>query len=318
MWRLQKRQNLILLLSAEGKAQNSSLALEVTGEGSGGRETTIAQVEQQARADAMRKALEQAGIQLASVTQVDLGEMTQDEVTAWSRGLVRVIEVLSSKTIFDEKMKAFRCDVRIKVAVDIADMASLMSQVKPIPVDPAAQPLTFEYRFLGFSPGLRGGRASQGLSSGDPVREGQEFQIWFKPDRECYAYVINRDASGAVYVLFPHDQAIANRLVGGQAYTLPEASQAYRFDQITGVETFYLVVSPVEMTDLEWMIRRMGKEGQGATAAMLDGTLRARGVGVVSQRKTQAEALDGQQMEQVTQMLKGNGAMIQIFTLDHR
>jgi len=39
---------------------------------------------------------------------------------------------------------------------------------------------------------------------------------------------------------------------------------------------------------------------------------------VVSQRKTQAEALDGQQMEQVTQMLKGNGAMIQIFTLDHR
>ncbi|MDA0711795.1 MAG: DUF4384 domain-containing protein [bacterium] len=313
---------LILLVASEGSAADSTLELEVIGEGSGGREATISEVEQQARADAMRKALEMAGVQLASVTQVDLAEVTRDEVTAWSRGLVRVIDVVACKTIFDEKMKTFRCDVRLKVAVDLGSMASLMSQVKETRGGPAAQPLTFAYRFAIFRPNSQVGSSTTQLYAGDEVCEGDEFQIWFQPDAPCYAYVINRDASGAVYVLFPHEQSVGNKLTGGQGYSLPGEGRAYRFDSVTGLETFYLVVSPVEMPDLAWMIRRMDREGHGEVAAMLDGTLRARGMRgagtVVSRQNMKGEEADGSFAEEGIERFKGSGAMVRVFTLNHR
>jgi len=302
-------------------AQNQRVELVVTGEASGGHQTTIAQVEKQARADAMRKALEQAGVYLTSVTEIDLAEITRDEVAAWTRGLVRVLEVLTSETTFDAEMKAFRCQVKLKVEVRVRDMDTLMTHVKQARVAETVQApeLAFEYRFMGSQSGLRGVSVPRHFAVGDVVQGGDAFQIWFRPDRDCYAYVINRDASGAVYVLFPHAQAISNRLVGGRGYTLPGDDQAYRFDDVTGTETFYLVVSPVEMADLEWMIARMGNGHDGAVAAMLDGTLRARGLrgaGIVtSGGKSQMKMSDG---GQVTQMFKGRGVMVQTFTLDHR
>ena len=179
----------------------------------------------------------------------------------------------------------------------------------------------FEYLFVTNRSGETGLGSGSHLGSGSVVKAGDAFQIWFKPDRDCYAYVINRDASGAIYVLFPHQQAISNRLEAGRSYTLPGHDQAYQFDDISGVETFYLAVSPVKMADLEWMITRI-QQGAGASmAAMLDGTLKARmrGAGtVVPGQKRQVKMPDGQVAEQVTEMLVGNGAMVQVFMLEHR
>ena len=159
------------------------------------------------------------------------------------------------------------------------------------------------------------------MTAGSVVRAGEAFQIWFKPDRDCYAYVINRDASGAMYVLFPHEQAISNQLEAGRAYILPNREQAYQFDNISGTETFYLAVSPVSMDDLDWMIARI-RQGEGSSmAAMLDGTLKARmrGAGaVIAGPKRQVETLGGRLTQQVTQMLVGKGALVQVFTLEHR
>ena len=43
--------------------------------------------------------------------------LTKDEIQSWSQGLVKVLEVLDTKTDYDSKMKAFRCEMRLKAEV---------------------------------------------------------------------------------------------------------------------------------------------------------------------------------------------------------
>ena len=104
----------LLLFSSALQGQTISdnvFVVEVVGEGSGGKQSTIQQVEQQARQDAMRQAVAQAGVYLESNTQVDMAMLTKDEIQSWSQGLVKVLEVLDTKTDYDSKMKAFRCEM---------------------------------------------------------------------------------------------------------------------------------------------------------------------------------------------------------------
>ena len=317
----------VCLCVAAASAQERPFVVEVTGEGSGGKQATIEAVEKQARYNAMQKALEQAGVYLESVTEVELAAITRDEIQAWTRGLVRVLEVLDSRTTFDSALKAFRCEVRLKVEVRTRDMAELLARVKEAQPEQAGSvpDLGFEYLFIGYRPMGDGSWVERHLEAGSVVRADEEFQIWFKPDRDCYAYVINRDASGAVYVLFPHQKAVSNRLEAGRAYMLPSEDQAYQLDAVTGPETFYLAVSPRPMVDLEWIISRI-KQADGTPkeemVAMLEGTLRvrgARGAGrVVPGRKQQVQTPGGRATEQVTQMLQGKGALMRVITLDHR
>tara|TARA_B100001123_G_scaffold446722_1_gene601999 strand:+ start:2687 stop:3097 length:411 start_codon:yes stop_codon:yes gene_type:complete len=104
----------LLLFSSALQGQivaDNVFVVEVVGEGSGGKQSTFQQVEQQARQDAMRQAVEQAGVYLESNTQVDMAMLTKDEIQSWSQGLVKVLEVLDTKTDYDSKMKAFRCEM---------------------------------------------------------------------------------------------------------------------------------------------------------------------------------------------------------------
>jgi hypothetical protein len=276
---------------------------------------------------------------VSSETTLDLTVVTQDEIRAWTQGLVRVLEVLENTTVFDSNLKAFRCTVRLRVEVRAGDMKALMERVKetqqmeqvkeaqqveemPVPGPPA---MAFEYVLMGQRPSMGGIWQTRQLEDGSIVQSGDELQIWFRPDQDCYAYVINRDASGAVYVLFPHEQAVSNRLEAGRDYLLPSPDTAYRFDDVTGSEIFYLAVSPAPMPDLSWMIAGM-KQADGerrmGMMAMLGGTLQARGVRgagtVVPGRRQRFETASGGATEQVTRMFEGSGARVQVIRLRHR
>ena len=122
---------LLFSYSLQGQTVSDNIfVVEVVGEGSGGKQSTIQQVEQQARQDAMRQAVEQAGVYLESNTQVDMAMLTKDEIQSWSQGLVKVLEVLDTKTDYDSKMKAFRCEMRLKAEVRTRDMSELLNRVK--------------------------------------------------------------------------------------------------------------------------------------------------------------------------------------------
>ncbi len=122
---------LLFSYALQGQTVSDNIfVVEVVGEGSGGKQSTIQQVEQQARQDAMRQAVEQAGVYLESNTQVDMAMLTKDEIQSWSQGLVKVLEVLDTKTDYDSKMKAFRCEMRLKAEVRTRDMSELLNRVK--------------------------------------------------------------------------------------------------------------------------------------------------------------------------------------------
>ena len=105
---------------------------------------------------------------------------------------------------------------------------------------------------------------------------------------------------------------------------MPDRELFYELDDVVGLETFYLVVSPTPMADLEWIIGRIEKLGDDASGmvATLDGTLRtrgARGAGkVVAARKTTGRLSSGKTVEKVTEMIEGNGALVRVVTVDHR
>jgi len=61
--------------------------VEVTGEGSGGKQSTIAEVEQQAKQDAMRQAVEQAGVYLETNTQVDMARLSKWTLSSSGAGI---------------------------------------------------------------------------------------------------------------------------------------------------------------------------------------------------------------------------------------
>jgi hypothetical protein len=290
----------------------SVFVVEVTGEGSGGKQSTIAQVEQQARQDAMRQAIEQAGVYLETNTQVDMAMLTKDEIQSWSQGMVKVLEVLETTTDYDPELKAFRCEMRLKAEVRTAQAAS-------------AAPLSFEFSFLAQRLMADGSWAEVRVKDGSVLNSGDQFQISVRADRDCHAYVINQDASGAVYVLFPHEEAVSNSLSGRRDYVLPVQEKFYELDDVVGLETFYIAVSPTPMADLEWMIGQIEKLGSDAKGmvAMLDGTLknrggRTRGAGKVVSGKKKGKLSSGKSVEQVTEMIKGKGALVRVISLDHR
>ena len=307
-------------------SEENTLVVEVSGESSGGKESTIAQVEDQAKQAALGQAVEQAGVYLESTTEVNMAEISKDEIQSWAQGFVKVLEVLANKTDFDPELKAFRCEMLLKVEVRTRDMSELLERVKQDRASQAAaeQPLSFEYSFLAQRRMEGGEWAEVRVKDGSVLRSGDQFQISVRADRDCRGYVINQDASGKVYVLFPHEKARSNRLTGGREYSLPDRDLFYELDDVVGLETFYLAASPTPMADLEWIIDQIEKLGEDASGmvAVLDGTLRKRGGRTrgtkVAAKKSKGMLSSGETVEKVTEMIEGRGALVRVVTVDHR
>ena len=106
---------------------------------------------------------------------------------------------------------------------------------------------------------------------------------------------------------------------------LPDREKFYELDDVVGLETFYIAVSPTPMTDLEWMIgeiRRLGSAAGGVTS-LLDVTLktrgrRTRGAGKVVSGSKKGKLSSGKIVELATEIIKGRGALVRVITLDHR
>ena len=151
-----------------------------------------------------------------------------------------------------------------------------------------------------------------GVSS--ELLSGDQVQILLRVDKDCHAYVINRDATGQIYVLFPHEESVSNSLKGGAEYVLPDHGKYYELDDHIGEETFFLAVSATPMSDLAWMIDRTRRAGdRSAATAMLDGTLRTRGLRSAARivNTQDSDTLAGGQMV-------GSGPIVRVISFNHR
>jgi len=92
------------------------------------------------------------------------------------------------------------------------------------------------------------------LREGDVVHENDQYQIMVQPFQRCYLYIINRDASGAVYPVFPRDEIITtNPLEPGTEYYFPDGDNMLAFDDVVGIENFYIVASLSPLNDIDML-----------------------------------------------------------------
>ena len=83
------------------------------------------------------------------------------------------------------------------------------------------------------------------ITNGTEMNSGDHYKIYFRSNRDCYAYIYQIDAQGAIFQLFPLHQfdgvALnqANPVVAGVNYMLPNRNRYFYLDDTTGAETLY-------------------------------------------------------------------------------
>ncbi|MBI5745848.1 MAG: DUF4384 domain-containing protein [Nitrospirae bacterium] len=93
------------------------------------------------------------------------------------------------------------------------------------------------------------------VEDGGILRSGDNLQIHFKANADCFLYVLLLDSQGRVSLLFP-DQRIkmANQVRADQDYTIPPGDLWFFLDDKTGQETIYLLASYAPMSQLDKLL----------------------------------------------------------------
>ncbi len=104
--------------------------------------------------------------------------------------------------------------------------------------------------------------------NGDVVRTGEQFKVSVKPNQDVHVYIINKDASGNLNVLFPSPRVISvqNPVRGGFRTDIPR-DELFQFDDVAGDEEFSVYLTRNESAELQELCRK-SQAGALTTADM--------------------------------------------------
>lgn len=170
--------------------------VESSGESRQGDHDTLKEVKEQARREALSRAVVKAvGTFIKSHTLVSNNQVADDLIYASVRGKVRQTEVLSEG--WDDKD---RSTYRVK-------LRTLVEAVYP----------------------EKGEGMSARLSlSRDQLREGDDIKVLYQSRGDGYVYLFSVAADGSVTLLFPNSLYKDNSVLGGKAYEFPPAGSPIR------------------------------------------------------------------------------------------
>ncbi|MEZ0372756.1 MAG: DUF4384 domain-containing protein [Candidatus Sericytochromatia bacterium] len=345
---------MLSLSLAPGWASTQAQKVTASGEGSGGSTMTQDQVKQVALADAKRMALEQLGTQVLSETEVQNFELIKDNIKTFAQGLVKVLKITAQTCKYEDSVKAMHCTVTIDAEVQLAEAHDVITRIdKQGPdyihtvVDSVEQEqrpqsqgdLSFTFNVLPFTPtdsaNPRGLYISAGstqkflhqeLTENGILKSGDEFQIRFTPSHDAYVYLLNVDTHNQVYPMLPNPQGMSdNRLKGGRSYTLPAEGKYYKLDDKTGLETIYLLAAHQPMSDVKYIVDKAQQAiDSGTTTSQLAGllqasTVKSRGIsGITSGTTANYQLVQGVNVQDVEEVVRGNGAVVRRFTFQHQ
>lgn len=172
--------------------------VEAVGEAQMGEHDTPKQVKERAKRDAQQKAVEKAvGAFIRSHTFVSNNQIADDLVYASVRGKVEKTEILSEG--WDQKDRNLY-------------RVSLKSLVTPV----------YPERGMGLS-------IKVSLSK-TILKEGEEVQIFYQANSDCYVYIFSVAADGSVTLLLPNAKERENLVKGGTAVEFPSADSPLRLE----------------------------------------------------------------------------------------
>ena len=114
---------------------------------------------------------------------------------------------------------------------------------------PSLQPIDLEFSFIV----LRDAKTFS-VQSGDTLMSGDKVHLLVKPNQRCFIYMVNQDAKGNVYSIFPNPTQRYKALEAGKEYHIPAEESSFELDEVTGTETIYVTASLQPVQEIEQLI----------------------------------------------------------------
>ena len=105
---------------------------------------------------------------------------------------------------------------------------------------------------VGFFYQKQGEKQVKRLKEGSRLRSGiDKYLMFFRAVQDCYAYILQEDATGKVDIIFPQ-KASSEHVKENRDYWVPRFGDAYKLDNTTGEEKLYLLVTSWQLeTEIE-------------------------------------------------------------------
>ena len=298
-----------------GYSQEPSASIyEGTGYCSG---TNIPEVEKCALEEARKDALQKAGTYILATAKVDMFQLKEEEINSFAGGFVKVLEK-KVQTDYDPQMHAVKSTANIKAEIE---NKKILEGIKSIiqsnsSLSKLDSPLKFEFALYGRKRMPDGQFAQVLVNENTGLNSGDQFQISFKTNQDCYIYVINIDSHGNIFPAFPNEERgiVNNLLKAEEEYILPSEDLYYELDSKPGVETIYFMGSLEPMEDMKFILGNL--ENLGRDNLALRGLLEAR-----SAARAIAKIIEGPGGENITQqarkLLEGYGSLVLKVSFNH-
>ena len=86
------------------------------------------------------------------------------------------------------------------------------------------------------------------------LHAGDQIKIFLELQKKCFVYLFYYSSQGELIMLFPSDLAASNDTPRSQFF-IPPGTLWFELDEVTGLETFYLIASAQRLDQLEALYR---------------------------------------------------------------
>ena len=218
------------------------------------------------------------------------------------------IKLVNVETACIENMVSYEHDGKLKKLIK-KGIAEIVNELTGKEL--GLKPIQVEFSFIA----VREGK-SFSVKSGDTLQTGDRIHITVKPNLRCYVYMINQDAKGNVYSLFPNPSQRYMALEAGVEYHIPGKGMSFELDENTGKEHIYITASQIPMNDIEQLILK--DKNEITEKDKLLGTIATRGLAkIVKGNETIIELENGVSFNCITDILSGSGAFRYEVVFEH-
>lgn len=296
---------LFLLVFGLTMAVNAERYME-TAEATGGSNESIDAISDRALVVAKRQALERAGTVIQSKTEVKNFMLENDEIKAFAAGVTKVINVSNKDVSLDPGKKTITVTLTAEIEVDTTQITeyanALLSQIKKTD----ETPIDFSIQLIKRKTNADGTYSFAVIPSDLPLKNGDEFRIQFSASKDVYVYIINEDQHGAMGLVYPHMEG-TGIIRAQQTELLPDDENVFFVEGEKGKEFLYVIVSTTEMKDIGLLMKSL--DGGADVKDILKKNIQKRAIKVTSTRKD---------TKNVTEIIKGKGAVMKVITLEHQ
>jgi|GEM_PF-1075277 len=144
-----------------------------------------------------------------------------------------------------------------------------------------------------------------------------KYFIFFKPEQDCYVYILQEDSKGNLEILFP-EKGINAHVKKGQDYWVPSFGRAFTLDETKGEERIYLLATS---SPLDSLIEGQNMENtiKIAVRSFQAQSISTRAIKVV-RPKNLPQNITPQEVERLSNMIEqieGEGGWVRIVRFRH-